>query len=72
MTLRHEGRSIRTISRTLKVTFAKTIKHYDKTASHEDCHRKGRARITSAAEDTFIRVTSLRNCSANKCFTEFK
>ena len=27
---------------------------------------------SDAAEDTFIRVTSLRNCSANKCFTEFK
>uniref|UniRef100_A0A8C7CP95 E3 ubiquitin-protein ligase n=1 Tax=Oncorhynchus kisutch TaxID=8019 RepID=A0A8C7CP95_ONCKI len=26
--------------------------------------------VTSAAEDKFIRVTSLRNCSPNKCFTE--
>jgi hypothetical protein len=25
-----------------------------------------------AAEDMFIRVTSLGNCSQNKCFTEFK
>jgi hypothetical protein len=28
--------------------------------------------VTSAAEDKFIRVTSLRNCNPNKCFTEFK
>jgi hypothetical protein len=26
----------------------------------------------SAAEDKFIWVTSLRNCSPNKCFTELK
>jgi transposase len=50
---------------------AKTIKRYDETGSHEDRNRKGRPRVTSAAEDMFIRVTSLRNCSANKCFTEF-
>ena len=42
------------------------------TGSHEDRHRKGRPRVTSAAEDMFIRVTSLRNSSPNKCFTEFK
>ena len=35
-------------------------------------HRKGRSRMTSAAEDKFIRVTSLRSCSPIKCFTEFK
>ena len=40
---------------------AKTIKHYDETGSHEDRPRKGRPRVTSAAEDKFIRVTSLRN-----------
>jgi hypothetical protein len=28
---------------------------------------KKRPRVTSAAEDNFIRVTSLRNCSPNKC-----
>ena len=27
-----------------------------------------KTRVTSAAEDKFIRVTSLRNCSPNKCF----
>jgi hypothetical protein len=60
------------MSRTLNVSssaVAKTIKRYDETGSHEDCHRKGRPRVTSAAEDKFIRVTSLRNCSPkNKYF----
>ena len=51
---------------------AKTIKIYDEIGSHEDRHRKGRPRMTSAAEGKFIRVTSLRNCSTNKCFTEFR
>jgi transposase len=63
------------MSRTFKVSssaVAKTIKRYDETGSHEDRHRKGRPRVTSAAEDKLIRVTSLRNCSPNKCFTEFK
>ncbi|KAK6313187.1 hypothetical protein J4Q44_G00165340 [Coregonus suidteri] len=57
--------------RTLKVSssaVAKTMKRYDDTGSHEDRHRNGRPRVTSAAEDKFIRVTSLRNCSPNKCF----
>jgi hypothetical protein len=27
--------------------------------------------VTSAAEEKCIRVTSFRNCSPNKCFTEF-
>uniref|UniRef100_A0AAZ3PM41 Paired domain-containing protein n=1 Tax=Oncorhynchus tshawytscha TaxID=74940 RepID=A0AAZ3PM41_ONCTS len=64
MTLRHEGQSIRNISRTLKVSssaIAKNIKRYDETGSHEDRHRKGRPRVTSAAEDRFIRVSSLGN-----------
>ena len=64
ITLRHEGQSIWKISRTLKVSSSvvtKTIKHYDETSSHEDHHRKGRPRVTSTAEDKFIRVTSLRN-----------
>ncbi|CAJ0964174.1 unnamed protein product [Ranitomeya imitator] len=42
-------------------TVAKTIKRYKETCSHEDCPRKGRPRVTSASEDKFIRVTSLRN-----------
>jgi hypothetical protein len=33
---------------------AKTIKRYDEIGSHEDHHRKGRSRVTSAAEDKFI------------------
>ena len=58
ITLRHEGQLIRKMSRTLKVSsgaVAKTIKCYDETSSHEDCHRKGRPRVTSAAEDKFIK-----------------
>ena len=50
---------------------AKTIKLFDETGSHEDRHRNGRPRVVSAAEDKFIRVTSLRNCSPNIGFTEF-
>jgi hypothetical protein len=49
------------MSRTLKVpsrAVTKTIKHYNETGSHEDRHRKGNPRVTSAAEDKFIRVTS--------------
>ena len=64
ITLRHEGQSIRKISRTLKVSstaVAKTIKRYDETGSHENRHRKGRPRDTCTADDTFIGVTSLRN-----------
>ena len=57
------------ISRTLKVSSSavtKTIKRYVETGSHEDRHNKGRPRVTSPAEDKFIRVTSLRNYSPNK------
>jgi hypothetical protein len=41
ITLRHKGQSI---SRSLNVSssaFAKTIKRYDETGSHEDHHRNG-------------------------------
>ena len=72
ITLRHEIQSIWNISLTLKVsssTVARNIKRYDKTGSHEDRHRNGRLRVTSAAEDKFIRVTSLRNCSPKNCLT---
>ena len=63
ITLRQEGQSSRKISRTLNVSsaVAKTIKRYDETGSHEDRPRTGRPRVTSAAEDKFIRVTNLRN-----------
>ena len=57
ITLRHEGQSIWKMSRTFKVSsnaMAKIIKHYDETGSHEDRHRKGRPRVTSAAEDKLI------------------
>ena len=63
ITLRHECPSMRKMLRTLNVSssaVAKTIKRYDETGSHEDHHRKGRPRVTSAAEDKLIRVTSLR------------
>ena len=64
ITLRHESQSMRNISRTLKVSSSavtKTTKRYDETGSHEIRHRKVRPRVTSAAEDKFIRVTNLRN-----------
>lgn len=64
ITLRTEGQSVRKIGKTLKVSpsaVAKTIKRYKETGSHEDRPRKGRPRVTSAAEDKFIRVTSLRH-----------
>ena len=76
------------MSQTLKVSsseVAKTIKRYDETGSHEDRHRNGRPRVTSAvtsaAEDKLIRVTSLRNRQLKAvlrlqpqkmCQTEFK
>ena len=63
ITLRNEGQSIRKMSRTFNVSssaVAKTIKRYDETDSHEDRHRKGRPRVTSAAEDELIRVNHLR------------
>jgi hypothetical protein len=43
-----------------------------KLALMRNAYRKGIPRVTSAAEDKFIRITSLRNCSLNKCFIEFK
>jgi len=64
ITLRHEGKSIWKMSRTLNVSSSavtKTIKCYDETGSHEDRPRKGRPNVTSAAEHKFITVTSLRN-----------
>ncbi|CAJ0968019.1 unnamed protein product [Ranitomeya imitator] len=67
ITLRNEGQSVRIIGKTLKVSpsaVAKTIKRYKETGSHEDRPREGRPRVTSASEDKFIRVTSLRNRSS--------
>ena len=71
ITLRHGSQLIRKISRTFKVSssaVAKTIKRYDETGSHEDCHRNGRPRVTSATEDKFIRINCASDCSPNKCF----
>ena len=64
ITIRNECQSVWKIGKTLKVSpsaVAKTIKRYKETGSHEDHPRKGRPRVTSAAQDKFIRVTSLRN-----------
>ena len=64
LTLRNEGQSIRKMSRTLNVSssaVAKTNERYDETGSHEEPPENGRARVTSAAEDKYIRVTSLTN-----------
>jgi hypothetical protein len=44
---------------------ANTNKHYDEIDSHEDRHRKGRPRVTSAAEDKFISVNCTSDCSIN-------
>ncbi|CAJ0939885.1 unnamed protein product [Ranitomeya imitator] len=58
------SQSVRKIVKTLKVSpsaVAKTINHYKETGSHEDRPRKGKPRVTSASEDKFIRVSSLRN-----------
>ena len=44
---------------------AKIIKCYDETVSHEDRHRKGRPRVTSAVEDTFIIRTAPQIAAQN-------
>ena len=75
ITLRHEGLSIQNISRTFKVSSSavtKTIKRYDETGSHEDCHRKGRPRVTAAPEDKFIdfpafEIAAQINASQSSC-----
>lgn len=41
-----------------KTGLEETFKHYDETGSNEDCPRKVRARVPSAAEEKFNRVTS--------------
>ena len=60
-------RSIWKKRKTFSSAVAKTIKCCDETVSHEDRHRKGRPRVTSAAEDKFIEL-HIRNCSPSKCF----
>ena len=68
--LRYEGPAIWHIRRTFKKVsssaVAKTIKRCEETGSHEDRHGKGRHRVTSVAEDKFIRDTSLRNRQLNE------
>ncbi|XP_066445336.1 protocadherin alpha-10-like [Eleutherodactylus coqui] len=61
---RYEAKLIQKMKRPLKVfssAIMKTITRYDETSSHGDHPRKGRPRVTSAAESKFIRVISLRN-----------
>jgi transposase len=73
--LRHECESICKISRTLKVSSSAVItiiKRFDETVSHEDRHRKGRARVTSAAEDKFIQVNCTSDIAAQINASEFK
>ena len=60
ITLTNEGQSVRKIAKTFNVS-PSAVKRYNETVSHEDRPRKERPRVTSAAEDKFIRVTSLRN-----------
>ena len=53
ITLRPEGQSMWKMSRTLKVSSSAVTKPSSaiKLALNEDRHRKGRPRVTSAAED---------------------
>jgi hypothetical protein len=44
---------------------AKITKRFDETVSHEDRHRKWKPRVTSAAEDKFIRVNCTSDCSSS-------
>uniref|UniRef100_A0A4W5MS82 Uncharacterized protein n=1 Tax=Hucho hucho TaxID=62062 RepID=A0A4W5MS82_9TELE len=49
---------------TLVLVEVQSQKPYDESGSHEDRHRKGRPKVTSAAEDTFIRLRLRRvECS---------
>ena len=83
ITLRHEGQSMRKMSRTFQVyssAVAKTIKRYDETGSHEASTGKADAQLPllqgisslelTAPQKSAINYTS--DCSPNKCFTEFK
>ena len=66
ITLRHEGQSMRNISRIsrfLQVQLQIPSSTIMKLVLMRTADRKGRPRVTSAAEDKVIRVTSLRNCS---------
>jgi hypothetical protein len=68
MTVRHYFNTLRSVNpenvKNFECFF--NIKGYDETGSHEDCHRKRRPRVTSAAENKFIRDTNLRNYSPHK------
>ena len=66
-TVHHSFKTRRSVNVESFFSAVANIKLYDETGSHEDHHRIGRPRVTSVAEDMFIRVTSLRKCSSNKC-----
>ena len=56
MTVHHYFKTWRSVNpESLFKCSRKTIKHYDETCSHEDRHRKGRPRVTSAAENNFVK-----------------
>ena len=70
--LRHQGQSIQKMSRTFNVSssaVSKTIKLYDETGFHEDHHRKGRPRVTSAAELPASEIAAQINASQSSSNT---
>ena len=70
ITLRHEGQSIRKISRTLNFSSsAKTIKSKNHQALWWNWLSWG---PPQERKTEFIRVNCTSHCSPNKCFTEFK
>ena len=46
--------TLRTFKVSSSAVVKKTIKPYNDNGSHEDCHKKGRTRVTSAGEDKSI------------------
>ena len=62
--LRSEGYSLRNIAKKLKISYKGV--HYclarrEQTGSNQDRKRTGRPKCTTAQEDKYIRVSSLRN-----------
>jgi hypothetical protein len=68
ITFRHEGQSIK-MSKTLKVSSSAVAKPSSAMMklAHEDRNRKGRTRVTSAAENK-LEFTAPQIESPNKCF----
>ena len=62
----HAGESQNTVARLYNVqrsTISRILQRYQKSGSTADRHRSGRPRITSAAQNRYIRVLHLRNRS---------